>query len=140
MRISDWSSDVCSSDLRRVRSPRHRGRLSRLPAPRLPPAPRRIRAIHVGHRPAVQRRPAKPGANPVGLPGRVAPNIMRIAIIPARGGSKRIKDKNIVDFRGKPMISYALAAARASGLFDVIHVSTDSERSEGTTSELQSLM
>src|SRR3546814_11633704 len=82
--------------------------ISRLPAPRLPPAPRRIRAIHVGHRPAVQRRPAKPGANPVGLPGRVAPNIMRIAIIPARGGSKRIKDKNIVDFCGKPMISYAL--------------------------------
>lgn len=53
---------------------------------------------------------------------------MKIAIIPARGGSKRIKDKNIVDFCGRPMIAYALEAARASGLFDIIHVSTDSPR------------
>ena len=52
---------------------------------------------------------------------------MRIAIIPARGGSKRIKNKNIVDFLGKPLISYALNAAKKSGLFDKIHVSTDSE-------------
>lgn len=52
---------------------------------------------------------------------------MRIAIIPARGGSKRIKSKNIVDFLGKPLISYALDAAKESGLFDMIHVSTDSE-------------
>src|SRR3546814_9129919 len=61
---------------------------------------------------------------------------MRIAIIPARGGSKRIKDKNIVDFCGKPMISYALEAARASGLFDVIHVSTDSERIAAVADDL----
>jgi N-acylneuraminate cytidylyltransferase len=53
---------------------------------------------------------------------------MKIAIVPARGGSKRIKDKNIVDFCGKPMMAYSLEAARQSGLFDVIHVSTDSER------------
>jgi len=52
---------------------------------------------------------------------------MRIAIIPARGGSKRIKNKNIIDFLGKPLISYALNAAKKSGLFDKIHVSTDSE-------------
>ena len=51
-----------------------------------------------------------------------------IAVIPARGGSKRIKDKNIVDFCGKPMMVHALDAARESGLFDVVHVSTDSAR------------
>jgi N-acylneuraminate cytidylyltransferase len=52
---------------------------------------------------------------------------LKIAILPARGGSKRVKGKNIIDFLGKPMISYPLEAARNSGLFDKIHVSTDSE-------------
>ena len=52
--------------------------------------------------------------------------IRRLAIIPARGGSKRIPNKNIRDFCGKPMIAHILQTARASGLFDVIHVSTDS--------------
>lgn len=52
---------------------------------------------------------------------------MRIAIVPARGGSKRIKNKNIIDFLGKPMITYTLGALRDSKLFDVIHVSTDSD-------------
>jgi len=52
---------------------------------------------------------------------------MRLAIIPARGGSKRIKNKNILDFFGKPLISYALDAAKKSKLFDKIHVSTDSK-------------
>ena len=52
----------------------------------------------------------------------------RIAIIPARGGSKRLPDKNIRDFCGKPIINYILHTARASRLFDVIHVSTDSEK------------
>lgn len=52
---------------------------------------------------------------------------MRLAVIPARGGSKRIPGKNIVPFCGKPMIAYALAAAAESGLFDKIHVSTDSD-------------
>ena len=37
-----------------------------------------------------------------------------IAILPARGGSKRIKNKNIIDFCGKPMIAYALEAASKS--------------------------
>ncbi|MEN6374685.1 MAG: pseudaminic acid cytidylyltransferase [Smithella sp.] len=52
---------------------------------------------------------------------------MRIAIIPARGGSKRIPKKNIMSFCGKPMISYPIDAAKASGLFQKIHVSTDSD-------------
>ncbi len=51
----------------------------------------------------------------------------RLAIIPARGGSKRIPNKNIRDFCGNPIITYALAAARESGLFETIHVSTESE-------------
>ena len=51
---------------------------------------------------------------------------MKLAIIPARAGSKRIKNKNIVDFCGRPMISYALTCAQDSGLFDKVHVSTDS--------------
>ncbi len=53
---------------------------------------------------------------------------MRLTIVPARSGSARIKDKNVIDFCGKPMIAYPLEAARESGLFDTIHVSTDSER------------
>ena len=52
---------------------------------------------------------------------------MRLAVIPARGGSKRIPRKNIVPFCGRPMIAYALEAAADSGMFDKIHVSTDSE-------------
>ena len=48
-----------------------------------------------------------------------------IAIIPARGGSKRIPRKNIKDFCGKPMIAWPIEAAKASGLFDHIIVSTD---------------
>lgn len=53
---------------------------------------------------------------------------MKLAIIPARSGSTRIKHKNVIDFCGKPLIAYPLAAARDSGLFDTIHVSTESER------------
>ena len=49
-----------------------------------------------------------------------------IAIIPARGGSKRIKNKNVMDFFGKPMIAYALEVVRELELFDKVHVSTDS--------------
>lgn len=52
---------------------------------------------------------------------------MNIAIIPARGGSKRIPQKNIKLFAGKPLISYSIDAARKSALFDKIIVSTDSE-------------
>jgi N-acylneuraminate cytidylyltransferase len=49
----------------------------------------------------------------------------RIAVIPARGGSKRIPKKNIMDFLGKPMLAYPIQAAVQSGLFDTVHVSTD---------------
>ena len=50
---------------------------------------------------------------------------MKIAVIPARGGSKRIPRKNIKDFCGKPMIAWSIASAKASGMFDHIIVSTD---------------
>ena len=43
-----------------------------------------------------------------------------IAIIPARGGSKRIPRKNIQPFLGKPVIAYSIAAALQSGLFDEV--------------------
>jgi pseudaminic acid cytidylyltransferase len=52
---------------------------------------------------------------------------MNIAVIPARGGSKRIPRKNIKTFCGKPMIAYAISAAKESGLFEHIVVSTDDE-------------
>lgn len=51
----------------------------------------------------------------------------RIAIITARGGSKRIPKKNIKDFCGKPIIAYSIEAAISSKLFDEVMVSTDSE-------------
>ena len=50
---------------------------------------------------------------------------MKIAVIPARGGSKRIPRKNIKPFCGKPMISWSIEAALASECFDQIIVSTD---------------
>lgn len=50
-----------------------------------------------------------------------------IAIITARGGSKRIPKKNIKDFCGKPIIAYSILAAVESGLFSEVMVSTDSE-------------
>lgn len=52
---------------------------------------------------------------------------MSIAIIPARGGSKRIPKKNIKSFFGKPIISHTIAALQESGLFDDIIVSTDDD-------------
>lgn len=48
-----------------------------------------------------------------------------LAIIPARGGSKRIPRKNIKDFKGKPIIAYSIEAALKSNLFDELMVSTD---------------
>jgi len=54
-------------------------------------------------------------------------NLMNIAIIPARGGSKRIPRKNIKLFDDKPMIAHAICTAQASGLFEHIVVSTDDE-------------
>ena len=53
--------------------------------------------------------------------------VKRLAIIPARGGSKRIPNKNIRNFAGKPMISYIISQALKSNLFDKIHISTDSK-------------
>ena len=52
---------------------------------------------------------------------------MKIAVIPARGGSKRIPRKNIRDFAGKPMIAHSIICAQQSGLFDRIIVSTDDD-------------
>lgn len=51
----------------------------------------------------------------------------RLAVITARGGSKRIPKKNIKDFCGKPIIAYSIEAALKSGLFSEVMVSTDSE-------------
>jgi pseudaminic acid cytidylyltransferase len=52
---------------------------------------------------------------------------MKIAVIPARGGSKRIPRKNIKVFNGKPMIAWAIDIAKKSGLFDHVIVSSDDE-------------
>lgn len=52
---------------------------------------------------------------------------MNVAVIPARGGSKRITRKNIKDFCGRPMIAWSILAAQQSGLFERIIVSTDDE-------------
>jgi len=48
-----------------------------------------------------------------------------IAVIPARGGSKRVPRKNIIPFLGKPLIAWTIEAAQKSGIFDRIVVSTD---------------
>ncbi|KAB0287460.1 pseudaminic acid cytidylyltransferase [Vibrio fortis] len=53
---------------------------------------------------------------------------MKIAIIPARGGSVRIPNKNIREFCGKPMIAWSIEAALQSNLFDKVIVSTDSDQ------------
>lgn len=50
----------------------------------------------------------------------------KIAIIPARAGSKGLKDKNIIDLNGKPLIAWTICAALDSGIFDKVIVSTDS--------------
>ncbi len=52
---------------------------------------------------------------------------MKVCIIPARSGSKRIPGKNLKAFIGRPIIAYAIDVAKISGLFDRIMVSTDSE-------------
>lgn len=54
--------------------------------------------------------------------------IKAICIIPARKGSKRIKNKNIKNFFGKPIIFYSINTAKNSNLFKEIHVSTDSNK------------
>ena len=56
-------------------------------------------------------------------------NAMRnLAVIPARSGSKGLKDKNIKSLNGKPLMSYPIEAAFSSGVFDTVHVSTDSSK------------
>jgi N-acylneuraminate cytidylyltransferase len=52
---------------------------------------------------------------------------MRLAVIPARGGSKRIPRKNVRDFFGRPMIAWSIEAALQSGCFDKVIVSTDDD-------------
>jgi pseudaminic acid cytidylyltransferase len=60
---------------------------------------------------------------------------MNVAIIPARGGSRRIPKKNILPFCGKPMIAHSIETALSSGLFERVIVSTDNEEI-GEISEL----
>lgn len=57
----------------------------------------------------------------------MAPKTHNVAIITARGGSKRIPRKNIKEFCGKPIIVYSIEAALSSGVFDEVMVSTDDE-------------
>ena len=52
---------------------------------------------------------------------------MKLCIIPARGGSKRITGKNVKDFVGLPIIAYSIKTAIQSQLFDYVMVSTDDE-------------
>jgi len=61
---------------------------------------------------------------------------MNIAIIPARGGSKRIPRKNIKIFNGKPIIYWSIKAAEESGVFDSIIVSTDDDEIASVAKEL----
>ena len=51
-----------------------------------------------------------------------------LAIIPARSGSKGLKDKNIKELNGKPLMAYSIEAALETGIFDEVMVSTDSEK------------
>ncbi len=64
--------------------------------------------------------------------------VKRLAIVPARGGSKRIKNKNIKNFCGKPMIHHIIDVAIKSNLFDKIHISTECESIKRTV-ELKKL-
>lgn len=61
---------------------------------------------------------------------------MKIAVIPARGGSKRIPGKNVKPFCGKPMIAWPIQAALLSGCFDRVLVSTDSPEISECAQEL----
>ncbi len=53
--------------------------------------------------------------------------MINICLIPARGGSKRIPRKNIKKFHGKPLIAWSIEAAKESGLFNSVYVSTDDQ-------------
>lgn len=58
-----------------------------------------------------------------------------LALIPARGGSKGIKDKNIIDLCGKPLIAYTIEAAKKSAYIDMVIVSTDSKKIASVSKE-----
>ena len=58
----------------------------------------------------------------------ITDNNKLLAFIPARSGSKGLKDKNIKQFCGKPLMAYTIEAAKESGLFSEVFVSTDSEQ------------
>jgi pseudaminic acid cytidylyltransferase len=60
----------------------------------------------------------------------------RLAIIPARGNSKRLPHKNTRDFCGKPMIAHILETAKKSKLFEIIHVSTEDNKTAEIASSL----
>jgi N-acylneuraminate cytidylyltransferase len=53
--------------------------------------------------------------------------VRAVALVPARAGSKRVAHKNVARLAGHPLLAYSIAAARASGIFDAVVVSTDSE-------------
>ncbi|NSL55169.1 pseudaminic acid cytidylyltransferase [Uliginosibacterium aquaticum] len=61
---------------------------------------------------------------------------MKLCVIPARGGSKRIPRKNLKDFCGRPIIGWSVVAARRAGCFDQIIVSTDDEEIAATARNL----
>ena len=65
---------------------------------------------------------------------------MNIAVIPARGGSKRIPNKNIKSFSGKPMIQWSIEAAQEANIFDQIIVSTDDETIAAISKDLGALV
>lgn len=65
---------------------------------------------------------------------------MNVAIIPARGGSKRIPNKNIKLFSGKPMIQWAIEAAQESNIFDQIIVSTDDQTIAAISKDLGAMV
>ena len=65
---------------------------------------------------------------------------MTICVIPARGGSKRIPKKNIKSFSGKPMIQWAIEAAKESNIFDHIIVSTDDEKIADISKDLGAMV
>jgi N-acylneuraminate cytidylyltransferase len=62
---------------------------------------------------------------------------MRIAVIPARGGSKRLPGKNVRMLGGRPLVAWSICAARASGLFESVLVSTDDEEIAAVAKQYQ---
>lgn len=65
---------------------------------------------------------------------------LMLAVIPARGGSKRLPRKNVLLLGGRPLIAWTIAAARASGVFDAILVSTDDEETAGIARDAGALV